>query len=139
MDSYEIADLPPELAARITVHPVTGCWIWEHKSGPAPDKYGSVQWGGSCEAIHRKVYKLLVGPIPEAHDLDHVYAWGCRYKACCWPGHLEPVTRGENSARSQRANVHKGVAKTVRLRVAAGCPTGNDVALAAWHELEASA
>lgn len=135
--TYRITDLPPELAGRITVHPETGCWIWEHKSGPNPDRYGYVLWDGRYEGIHRAVYRILVGPIPDDRPtLDHVYTWGCRYRACCWPEHLEPVTKAENSSRGCFANRGKGVAKTVLKRVAAGTASGNDLTLAAWHEVE---
>lgn len=138
-EAYAIADLPPQLAARITVHPVTGCWIWGHKSGPDPHRHGIVQWDGRLEGTHRVVYKLLVEPIPPGLELDHVYAWGCRFQACCWPAHLEPVTRSENAARGQRANMVRGVAQAVLQRVASGCPEENDLTLAAWHAIEATA
>jgi len=44
---------------------------------------------------HRFAYELLVGPIPEGMDLDHV----CGVRLCVWPEHLEPVTHAENLRR----------------------------------------
>lgn len=44
---------------------------------------------------HRVVYELLVGPIPEGLELDHL----CRNRRCVNPDHLEPVTRSENIRR----------------------------------------
>lgn len=38
--------------------------------------------------MHRVVYELVVGPIPDGMQLDHL----CRQRACCNPDHLEPVT-----------------------------------------------
>ena len=58
-----------------------------------------VQWRGQRWWVHRLVFTWLVGPIPPKRDLDHVKAWGCIWNDCCWPGHLEPVTRRENLLR----------------------------------------
>lgn len=96
----KLEDLPPELASRIIVNLESGCWEWQHKSGRDPDRYGYVKFRGKVEQIYRVTYKLLVGPIPpDRPHLDHVKAWGCVMHACCWPGHLEPVTPGENARR----------------------------------------
>jgi hypothetical protein len=129
---YRLEDLPPELVAQILVNPVTGCWEWQHNTGPDPFRYGYVRWEGRYQPVYRVVYRLLVGEIPaDRPHIDHVYAWGCRSRACCWPAHLEPVTPGENSHRGMRANLSKGVARRVLDRVAAGTGTEEDLALAA--------
>lgn len=47
------------------------------------------------QVVHRVTYQLLVGPIPEGLELDHL----CEVKACCNPEHLEPVTHAENLRR----------------------------------------
>lgn len=78
------------------------CWLWtgaKYRSG-----YGAINQGGDkgVTVVHRVVWQLLVGPIPDGTELDHL----CRVRACCNPDHLEPVTRAENVARgSQRAGV----------------------------------
>lgn len=74
--------------------PNTGCWlyvgIWDSANG-----YGKISWNGRHMMLHRVVYELIVGPIPDGRVLDHK----CRVRACCNPDHLEPVTVRENTLR----------------------------------------
>ena len=44
---------------------------------------------------HRFAYELLVGPIPDDLELDHL----CRNTCCVNPEHLEAVTHLENMRR----------------------------------------
>lgn len=44
---------------------------------------------------HRVAWELLVGPIPEDLELDHL----CKNPRCVNPNHLEPVTHAENCRR----------------------------------------
>ena len=134
---YNLGDLPPEIRARIIVNPATGCWEWQFRwSTRTPDcmRYAAIMWRGRPTPVHRVTYTLLVEPIPEDFELDHVYALSCRSHACCWPAHLEPVTPAENSARGQQANIGRGVARTVQRRIAYGLITDRDRVLvdAAW-------
>ena len=74
------------------------CWPWlaaSVKSG-----HGRF-WTGGTYAVpaHRFAYELLVGPIPEDLTIDHL----CRNPPCVNPGHMEPVTREENSRREAAA------------------------------------
>lgn len=72
---------------------ITGfCWNWDRVSGAG---YGYVQVEGKMWRVHRLVYTLLVGPIPEGLFLDHL----CRNRRCCNPDHLEPVTNQVNNQR----------------------------------------
>jgi hypothetical protein len=104
MNSWHISDLPERIARKIVIDPVTGCWLWQGaRNGPNRTRriggYGVIKWQRKMEMVHRVVYELLVDPIPDGLTLDHVKARGCQYRHCCWPAHLEPVTREVNSLR----------------------------------------
>jgi HNH endonuclease len=68
-----------------------GCWLW---TGAIDRGYGQFVWNGRKRA-HRVAYELIIGPIPEGLELDHL----CRNKSCVRPEHLEPVTKAENIRR----------------------------------------
>jgi len=71
------------------------CWLWT--AGKFPAGYGCLGVGGKSVLTHRFSYELLVGPIPEGLEIDHL----CRVRACCNPSHLEPVTSAENVQRAR--------------------------------------
>jgi hypothetical protein len=76
---------------------VSGCWVW---TGPIEkDGYGTVRIAGKKIRVHRLVYTLLVGDIPDGLVLDHL----CRVRACANPAHLDPVTFAVNSARNSHS------------------------------------
>jgi hypothetical protein len=74
-----------------------GCWIFQGHI--RPDGYGFLTTNGRRIFAHRWYYERLVGPIPAGLTLDHVYARGCRSRACVNPAHLEPVTGVVNTMR----------------------------------------
>jgi len=79
-------ELPLDVAIRI--HKTEdGCWLFRNRA----NSYGLYQ----KQPAHRYVYELLVGPIPETTEIDHL----CRVKGCINPEHLEPVTRSVNQER----------------------------------------
>lgn len=88
-------DLPVRLARRIEPEPMSGCWLW---TGPENGTgYGRPFYDGRRVYAHRLIYELLVGPIPEGLQLDHL----CRNRGCVSPWHLEPVTCQENLRRGR--------------------------------------
>lgn len=77
------------------------CWLWTGAAskGRGSAFYGRVQFDGKTCITHRVIYELLVGPIPDGMQLDHL----CRQTLCCSPNHLEPVTGKTNCERGTRA------------------------------------
>lgn len=68
------------------------CWLWtacQNGSG-----YGSFTSPG-YRVAHRFSYELLVGPVPDGLNLDHL----CRVRHCVNPTHLEAVTPQVNVLR----------------------------------------
>ena len=86
------------------------CWPWTGQTNARG--YGLARLSGETrhrQMAHRTVYELLVGPVPAGLVLDHVChnidttcAGGddCPHRRCVNPAHLDPVTCGENLARS---------------------------------------
>lgn len=93
-----IESLPVNMRSKISVTP-DGCWQWT--AALNSKGYGSFNIDKVGKSTHRVVYELLVGPIPDGLQLDHL----CRNKRCCNPAHLDPVTAAENARR--RPDVHK--------------------------------
>lgn len=95
---------PPDVLSLVDKHGpknlrVRGrCWRWT--GGFYSNGYGKLQRAGlSSSLAHRIVYSLLVGPVPDGLDLDHL----CRHRWCVRPSHLEPVTHKVNLLRGHQA------------------------------------
>lgn len=94
------------------LHPTLGvCWQWlgkPHRSG-----YGRHTGADGVVYAHRFAYMLLVGPIPDGLQLDHL----CRNTLCVRPDHLEAVT--------QMTNLHRGVGPAARNHAKTHCRNGH--------------
>lgn len=70
------------------------CWEWKGYVGP--NGYGRLIWCHRHDRkmlhAHRVAYELMVGPIPDGLQIDHL----CRNRRCVNPNHLEPVTAHTN-------------------------------------------
>jgi hypothetical protein len=73
------------------------CWLW--KGTRTARGYGGFWDGERMVGAHRFAYELLVGPIPDGLQLDHL----CRNPPCVNPAHLEAVTHAVNLQRGERA------------------------------------
>lgn len=75
-----------------------GCWMWTASVIQA-NGYGQFNAGPhkGMMLAHRFAYELMVGPIPDGLQLDHL----CRNKLCVNPDHLEPVSQRVNILRSE--------------------------------------
>jgi len=103
----DLGALPVRIASKIAVME-DGCWVWTAALNNGG--YGLVRLDGRTRRAHRVVYELLVGPIPEGLELDHL----CRNHACVNPDHLEPVTHGENIRRGLNGFALRGLCRSGR-------------------------
>ena len=75
--------------------------------------YGKLRVDGEMQYVHRFVYELLVGAIPNGLVIDHL----CRNPGCVDPDHLDVVTR--------RVNTLRGYDPPARRAVAIRCENGH--------------
>jgi hypothetical protein len=91
------------------VEEADGHWLW--RAATAANGYGRFAVSKKdIRQAHRVAYELLVGPIPEGLEIDHL----CRVRHCVRPEHLELVTRRENLLRGE--GVSAKAARTGRCR-----------------------
>lgn len=79
--------------AKVDVRGEDDCWLWT--AALATGGYGLYGVDQRMKLCHRFAYELLVGPIPDGLQIDHL----CRNRRCVNPSHLEPVTCRENVLR----------------------------------------
>lgn len=92
--------LDPRLVGKIEVQGEAGCWVWtgaKQRSGSnGRAVYGRVSRKGVLWLVHRWVYTLMIGRIPQGHDVHHRVEVGCSSTLCCNPRHLEDIEKGEH-------------------------------------------
>jgi hypothetical protein len=94
------------------------CWLWVGAINRGGYGHMSVKYedGWRVRTVHRVAFRILIGPIPEGLELDHL----CRVRRCCNPWHLEPVTK--------TVNIRRGLAPVTSgrwLRDRTHCPKGH--------------
>jgi hypothetical protein len=100
----------------VRVHLTPGCWYW--RGGGTPSGYGTISWREKGitrgTGAHRMAYRLLVGPIPYDHEVEHLChtldracAAGneCPHRRCVNPAHLQALTKPEHARRPQHRTV----------------------------------
>lgn len=88
-----------------------GCWLWTASCGRGG--YGRFNYEGRAQSAHRCAYELLVGPIPDGLEIDHL----CRVRNCVNPDHMEPVTH--------RVNVLRGMGSSAKRARQTHCKNGH--------------
>lgn len=69
------------------------CWVWTGgKTEAGPDAYGQVWVDGGMRLVHKLLWELRNGPVPDGLMLDHV----CHTKLCVRPSHLRTLTNKQN-------------------------------------------
>lgn len=70
LPAYDLAVLPPNVAKRVQVDPVSGCWRF---TGAITSRgYGCAGVGhGKTDLVHRIAYRAVHGEIPEGAVIDH--------------------------------------------------------------------
>lgn len=90
---FQGADVTTEERFWAKVEKTDGCWNWTAaKKGLG---YGQFWAPPRLVLAHRYVFELLVGPIPDGMEIDHL----CRNPSCVNPAHLEAVTPQLNQWR----------------------------------------
>lgn len=102
----------------------TGCWEWTAAlvHGYGQFTSGDRRRGYKKHLAHRLVYQMLVGPVPDGLELDHL----CRNTSCCNSAHVEPVTHAENIRRCG-AMAKASAAYVAMIRRRTECPNGHDL------------
>lgn len=70
-----------------------GCWEWTGARNS--EGYGQIWVNSRIVYVHRLMYELHVGHIPDGFHVDHL----CSNPPCARPDHLEAVTPGQNAQR----------------------------------------
>lgn len=68
----------------------SGCWFWTGWRNH--DGYGRIRLDGRMVFVHRLVYELSTGPVPEGKEVCHT----CDVRHCIRPLHLVAATHEEN-------------------------------------------
>jgi hypothetical protein len=91
---------------------IVGDGCWEVEAYRRPSGYVTI----AGRLMHRFMYELLVGPIPEGLTIDHL----CRNRGCANPAtkHMEAVT--------QEVNVLRGTGFPAVNKVKTHCPQGHE-------------
>lgn len=98
-----IEHLPQRIIDKIEVAG-SGCWLWLGRV--TEDGYGHLRDGQTVRAAHRVIYELLIGPIPEGHDLHHPKT--CPRRCVNVIDHLTPLSVPEHKRLHRPTHCKRG-------------------------------
>src|SRR5262249_20598076 len=78
---------------RFDINEQTDCWEWNGTR--TNDGYPTISYQGTTVLVHRKMYEVHNGTIPEGYEVHHT----CHNPPCMCPNHLEAVPVHINRAR----------------------------------------
>ncbi len=84
-----------KIYGKIDIDEATMCW--RYTGGNNGKDYGRVYARGKLHGVHRLIYEIFHGPVPEGKEVHHV----CCARSCCNPAHLRLVSHRENTALTQ--------------------------------------
>jgi hypothetical protein len=97
---------PADFWAKVQKLP-DGCWLW---LGSRNKRYGYFK--GAHIHAHKYAYELMIGPVPDGLELDHL----CRNRYRVNPSHLEAVPHQINVARGASTKITYEAAVQIALR-----------------------
>jgi len=103
--------------SRIEVRGEDECWPWT--GAVAKNGYGRIKWDRLSQRVHRVIYELVIGPIPQDLVIDHE----CRNRICQNPKHLRAVTHRTNTMENSVGIAATNFAKDACVN---GHPFSND-------------
>jgi hypothetical protein len=92
MVAMDTPGLREQIEAKL-VTPRPDCLLWP---GAVDRGYGRIFVDGTAKRVHRVMWELANGPIPDDLTIDHL----CRVRSCVNVEHMEVVERGENIRRA---------------------------------------
>ena len=98
MDTLEVmveSNKLDKFLAKFDYRGENGCWIWQGYT--MPSGYGQTTLKSKHYYIHRVMYEIRNGSIPDGMTIDHL----CRTRNCGNPNHMEPVPQGVNTLRGE--------------------------------------
>lgn len=107
-------DVPDEVAFPLIMERlmqrrrITAAGCWEYTGYILPNGYGEICFKGKQVRVHRLVYRIVKGEIPDGKNVCH----SCDNTICFNPDHLEPGTQRENILQSVERQRHHETVKT---------------------------
>lgn len=124
-----------QIKARCRINPETECWEWMNCI--QANGYGRISVNGKAMYVHRYVYLLVHGEIPETrNDIMH----SCDNRRCCNPEHLSAGTRLNNMRDAlSKGRVSRGRIHSLRTTAGARNRPATKLTLEAAREIRARA